>query len=356
MKQDIENLAYEAKNYARKYILEGSTQLKNNDYPEEKRKALYKAVHDVRSKLYEEITDDPYRIESNNLIYEFDKGTAIYSKYSIGNCAELVHFALDYIIRNSNIYAERYTIQGGDHVFLVIGRDLGSDENDPESWGDNAFICDPWANEVYPAYQYASKLKNYYRVYSRLDFLEPNAPLLGNLEDFNRIAHTLVPTLNTNQLHANNRSALIPGLIENYQKKIQIIINALNVLKEYLEDIDKEIESKYSQRNSEHGTLRNRMNRIETMMNELESHKQGKFSYNDYDEAHTQLRQKLKNSVNEFRKVLVIEKGEPRGVNFLTTLTARFFKIPQTNTLSKTHSAILKADDDAIKSLKLFEF
>jgi hypothetical protein len=53
-----------------------------------------------------------------------------------------------------------YRILGGDHCFLVIGRDLNSDPSDPETWGPHTMICDPWSKKSFPVSE-LYKLQNY---------------------------------------------------------------------------------------------------------------------------------------------------------------------------------------------------
>lgn len=37
------------------------------------------------------------------------------------------------------------------HAFVVVGRTVGSDPNDPATWGDNALIVDAWGDDVFTA-------------------------------------------------------------------------------------------------------------------------------------------------------------------------------------------------------------
>lgn len=38
-----------------------------------------------------------------------------------------------------------------DHIMVVIGRENGTDENNVNTWGNNAVICDPWSGKFYEA-------------------------------------------------------------------------------------------------------------------------------------------------------------------------------------------------------------
>ncbi|MDI9818037.1 MULTISPECIES: hypothetical protein [unclassified Legionella] len=160
-----------AKDYARTQIVHGCSQIENNALPVEYFEALNNAVLKQMRALISQTFSDPHRLLPDD-IYDYEKTVIVSSKYSLGNCHELAFQAMDYLLTTNqvcSINAEIIEIDGekGDHVFWVIDRDLKSNLNDITSWGTNAVICDPWSNEVYPASEYKSKLKTFYRHYHR---------------------------------------------------------------------------------------------------------------------------------------------------------------------------------------------
>lgn len=101
-------------------------------------------------------------LENNAQVNFITKQVDMAKKYSVGNCTEIALIAMEYIATHDDkISAELFEIAGGDHVFLVVNRDPKSDSHDPLTWGDSAYICDPWANKVYPAKEYLKELKNF---------------------------------------------------------------------------------------------------------------------------------------------------------------------------------------------------
>lgn len=67
---------------------------------------------------------------------------------------------LQYIAEHHpTIRAERFHIEGKDHVFVVIGRDQNSDYSHPSTWGARAVICNLMTNKVYPAANYLQYLQ-----------------------------------------------------------------------------------------------------------------------------------------------------------------------------------------------------
>jgi len=82
----------------------------------------------------------------------------------IGKCGELTTLVLFYLLKKRlPVRVEILNFdekKKGDHTFVVIGRDPGSDLNDPSTWGKNAVIVDPWLRIAYPVSLAPQHLKN----------------------------------------------------------------------------------------------------------------------------------------------------------------------------------------------------
>jgi hypothetical protein len=74
-----------------------------------------------------------------------------------GSCTVLAFLTRNFIMAKYNIEVE-VAVLGG-HMFLVIGRRPGSNPEDINSWGDEAIICDPWADKAYPPSQFKEMQK-----------------------------------------------------------------------------------------------------------------------------------------------------------------------------------------------------
>lgn len=71
-------------------------------------------------------------------------------KYSVGNCYEKSAAALFFLKeQDSETPVELYDIEEGEHCFIVIGRKRSSDPKDYKTWGEDALICDLWAEKVF---------------------------------------------------------------------------------------------------------------------------------------------------------------------------------------------------------------
>ena len=69
-------------------------------------------------------------------------------RYKSGNCAEYASLVLNYMRKQEVLFAELYHIVEGDHAFVVLDREQGSDANAPCSWGSAATVIDAWANKA----------------------------------------------------------------------------------------------------------------------------------------------------------------------------------------------------------------
>ena len=78
------------------------------------------------------------------------------------------------------VEAELYSIKDSDHLFLVINRQQDSSQPDkPETWGENAVICDPFVNKAYRASQYIPELiSDYFN--PKIHTLEPHGNFKTN--------------------------------------------------------------------------------------------------------------------------------------------------------------------------------
>jgi len=97
--------------------------------------------------------------------------------------------AFKHSIQNKpELRAELFYLEGGNHVFLVLGRNPSSDPSKYKEWGGEAVICDTWSGKVFPASEIESKLKNFVR-----ESKTPEGNPRTTLEPFSPEKH--VPTL-----------------------------------------------------------------------------------------------------------------------------------------------------------------
>lgn len=141
-------LAMKAKEYARN-LIKGSATALQDPVPTTLVASMRKFVFDldVSLKMLLRVS----RLDHTTSVYYIKDSVARVKKFSLGNCGEYSFLALNYLRKQDVHLAEQFCIQGDDHAFVVIGRDVGSLENDPKTWGPSAVICDPWADKVYSA-------------------------------------------------------------------------------------------------------------------------------------------------------------------------------------------------------------
>jgi hypothetical protein len=163
-------IAEEASGYARSVILKGASQLENNELSPPYFQHLLRGVEGVRytkSKeigmrdiIYDEVSRH-MKMGESEVLATYKSVIEVSRKYSVGNCFELTFQALDYILnRYPEIKAEVYKLEYGEHTFLVLNRDADSSMFEPDTWGKNAIVCDPFANEVYPAKECIKRLRS----------------------------------------------------------------------------------------------------------------------------------------------------------------------------------------------------
>lgn len=135
---------------------------------------LFSPTYPSRSKIIQEFINSTSANEVNLYLENIgDNFAEIKSKCGIhpaqraqifraGNCSEMASIGLEFAkSKHLTDNIEKFCIFEGDHVFLVIGRDLESDPSDYKSWGENAVVCDPWSGAYYPATLLEEHLKDY---------------------------------------------------------------------------------------------------------------------------------------------------------------------------------------------------
>lgn len=331
-----------ANQYARAFIIEGATQLINNSYPIDKKKSLSEAVKTIREKSQEAASS---WLEFDYYIYEFYKSIECSKKYSIGNCNELSELALDYIAHYApHINAEVFQLVGGNHVVLVVGRQKGSDPKKPETWGKDAYICDPWSDDVYPASEYLSRTKNYYQKYDEVLDVYTN-----HIEDFNPSKHTFSPirNYNTNYIRKYNTQEHIGAVYDLFQKKQQIIVAAAVNLEKALIEIANKLEKKSGVHNEKYQIIQSKIKQLKSTTEQLtRDFAKPVDESNNYYEIISQLDKTLRQSIKTYFKAAEITKEEAVALAKPVEKSGRhgFFQ-SKDNVVSKINDALEVSSD-----------
>jgi hypothetical protein len=306
MTEEMKVFAQKACEYARTQIIEGSTQLANNYYDDDKKMALRKALSDVREVAgYDECT-----LQIDSVLKRFEQSIAVCKKFSIGNCHELASMALYYMVLNHpEINSEVYEISGGDHVFLVIGRIEDSDPKSPETWGDNAYICDPWLNSVYPAIEFKEKTINFYQLQGRYGEYE------NCTEPFNPSVHQLTPYPNLNSTHILKHSAQSNKiLLDVFLDLNQKFISILQQFAQDLDEIGQKMGTNYQKNRGKSEVLKEKINYItrltadmnHTISDHIKNNETNK--YLSYKELNDDLQRMMKSQMHALREIGQIPK------------------------------------------------
>ena len=224
--------------YSISYVEAGSTSLEINNYNVLMQQFVIDKIRRARTEYIKPIE---YSVEMDDEIAIFYHYSETCKKINYGNCGERALMALDFFMQYApDINAEVYGIQNGDHNFLVVARHEGSDPENPETWGEEAHICDPWANLVYPASHYLTKLKAYSSSETK-DFRR-----ISRTIEYNPLVHKLRlnKTKNTNYLSKALTADHLKHLRSVFDDKIQTILSASTELILKLKDIRENISLK----------------------------------------------------------------------------------------------------------------
>ncbi|PWY55452.1 hypothetical protein DGG96_11780 [Legionella qingyii] len=331
-----------ANKYAREFIIEGGTQLINNTYPIDKKKSLSDAVKDVREQSQKTVNS---WLEFDYYIYEFYQSVECSKKYSIGNCNELSELALDYIAHYApHVNAEVFQLMGGNHVVLVVGRQKGSDPRKPETWGKDAYICDPWSDDVYPASEYLARTKNYYQTYDEVLDTYTN-----HVEDFNPSKHTfgLIRNYNTDYIRKYNTQEHIMEVFDLFQKKQQMIVEAAVNLERALITIRNKLEEKYGESNEKYQIIQNKINQIKSATEQLTRDFITPIDESsNYYETISQLDKTLRQSIKTYIKAAELSKEEAITLAKPVAKTGRHkFFHSKYDVVSKINDALEESSD-----------
>lgn len=267
MSSKIEAIAKKANAYARKHIVSGATQLETNKLPVHQRVEIYSKVKELRRQVSDESSYSILALEEE--LIEFFAYIELCKKYALGNCQEMTYMALDYIVKNEpDVEAEAFYIDGGDHVFLVIGRNPDSDANDPLTWGDDAYICDPWANRVYRASDYQTELHDYRGLTEKTVFgnylLNCPVPL-----DSDRTELKPIFRANTRYIRLYGEPNIIKSAISLYQLKLNFLKTSINEVLESLLSINKRLLKRYGEEDSKYKVVKGLIETCQQLQAEL---------------------------------------------------------------------------------------
>ncbi|WP_240610484.1 hypothetical protein, partial [Legionella qingyii] len=274
---------------------------------------------------------------------------------SLGNCYEMALMALDYVLRYAppSVNAEVYQIEGGDHVFLVVGRKKNSNPNNPATWGKDAYICDPWSNKVYPASEYLTQTKNY--IFLR----KMDGDYSNQLENFDKHHHKLspIPSENTEYLRKAHSRPHLDKVIGLFQTRMKATLNALEKLETNLRAIMKRLEVKYPNDTQKKEIIEKMVDKLHATIGKIKDDIKKDYATLPYDILRSNLESLSKESLSSFQKAISVSEADKTVLmkyndeNSYATKALRFFNI-KPKTVRDTRDALIEAHKSVEKISK----
>ena len=74
---------------------------------------------------------------------------ALAEEKGCGNCGEQSAMAFVYLLDRHILPLDWMGLESGKHNYVVVGRTRHGEPGDPNTWGPEAVVCDPWKGEAY---------------------------------------------------------------------------------------------------------------------------------------------------------------------------------------------------------------
>ena len=152
-------LAGKASGVARQALKYGTQSRQDLVGPIELSKTRFSAMRSDGNKQFTAFTSK-HRIKMVPRLCFLELAAASMRLHGIGGCVELSGAAFEWLNEQGVRPLDLMGFTSDSHVFVVVGRQDGSNSADPSTWGPDAVICDPWANKVYPVSEWSENQRS----------------------------------------------------------------------------------------------------------------------------------------------------------------------------------------------------
>ncbi len=315
-----EEIGLQANAYARAFIDTCSTSVSFNQYNLATQFDIQNQITAMRKEVSDASKSSPQiSLSLDKSVDDFYASTYFSKQQRSGNCSEYSDLALEHIAEHHpTTHAEVFHIEGGDHVFLVLGRDKNSNPSNPKTWGKNAVFCDPWANKVYPASDYQKNLQNFT---SGREMDPATKRIQHSYESFNPDKHKLALS-KARQFQSgdlNQSAERRANVITFFQHKAAAAEQALTTFEADLKATAQQLESRYGENDKKLKAVQEKIKSVQTEMNSLRHDvSQKTLTEQDYFKVKSQLENRLQRSIAatqftpEEQKTLGTHRSEKR--------------------------------------------
>lgn len=294
-----EEIGQQANAYARAFIDTSCTAASFNQY----NLATQFEIRDQIASMRKEVavasrTSPDISLSLDKKVDNFYASTYFAKQQRSGNCSEYSDLALEHIAEHHpTAKAEIFHIEGGYHVFLVIGRDKNSNPSDPKTWGKNAVFCDPWADKVYPAADYQTQLQNF----TAGRDMDPTTRRIENkTEPFDPKKHKLA-LAEQRQFQPgdlNQSAERRENVIAFFQHKAAAAERALTTFESDLKTTAQQLESRYGANDKKLRAVQDKIKSVQTEISSLRNDvAQKTYTEQDYFKVKSQLENRLQQSM-----------------------------------------------------------
>ena len=294
-----EEIGQQANAYARAFIDTSCTAASFNQYNLATQFEIRDQIASMRKEVSVASRNFPdISLSLDRKVDNFYASTYFSKQQRSGNCSEYSDLALEHIAEHHpTANAEIFHIEGGDHVFLVIGRDKNSNPSNPKTWGKNAVFCDPWANKVYPAADYQKHLQNF----TAGRDMDPTTKRIENkTEPFNPKIHKLA-LADHRQFQPgdlNQSAERRENVIAFFQHKAAAAERALKTFESDLKTTAQQLESRYGANDKKLRAVQDKIKSVQTEISSLRHDvAQKTYTEQDYFKVKSQLENRLQQSM-----------------------------------------------------------
>jgi hypothetical protein len=307
MPEDLFEIAQQSTIYARNFIQDSSNDwiVKNSaEVDMVKVVSVDNSIENMRLRgrtAHNQInikTQDFLRLDYDNVLFQIEHALEGIQGQKKGNCGEYSLVGLKFLATHyPHIYAQIYSIEGGDHACLVLGET--SIPNNSADW-EAEVLNDIWAEDIFLAKDYSQNLKN----------LKHHEDGTLEIEDFNPEKHCLVAEENYSSQFINsfNKPEHLKDLNTYFLVKLHIMQTILQFLFVNCKSLYSDNVEKFPNEAAAIGSFVKLICNIHVQIHEMTKTMPEFNPDTTYSQHKSVLTEQLKTIIEKFSSIITVEK------------------------------------------------